>query len=717
MPDQPDPKQLLAKIREKKRRLDQQVREATRLSGDKYADHAAEMARRNREESKVGRDIGPIPAVADPKRRAKGEASLDFFLRTYFAPTFYLPWSDDHLTVIHKTERAVKEGGLFAMAMPRGNGKTSIAECACLWAIVTGARQFVCLIGSSEAHAMDMLESLKMELSGNEMLLADFPETCYPIHCLEGIANRCRGQLHNGNRTHIGWTATEVIMPTIPDSKAAGSVIKVAGLTGRIRGMKHKLADGRTIRPSLVVLDDPQTDESARSMAQSATRESILAGAVLGLAGPGKKIAGIMPCTVIYPGDMADAILDRDKHPEWQGERTKMVYSFPSDEKLWDEYAKIRGEGLLAGTGLTNATAYYRKHRKAMDAGSAVAWAERYNYDELSAIQHAMGLRLQDERAFWAEYQNEPMLEKHGDEEETTADQIASRLNGYKRGEFPSSVDWLTAFVDVHDKLLYWMVVGWSADFSGWVLDYGSYPDQKLAYYTLANSRVTMAHKLPGAGREAAILAGLDALFGQLLLRDWIRDDGAAMRINLCLVDAGYLPNVVHGAIRQSDHAAVLMPSIGIGVKASNKPFREYKKHRGDRAGDHWRIPSVRGTRELRTVQVDTNYWKSFGRSRLVVPMGDDSRGCVSLWGKRPATHQLLSHHLMAEYRVKTEGRGRVVDDWNERPDHPDNHLLDDYVGNCVAASILGVTLAEDRQTERIQRGFRRRRGGVSYMT
>jgi hypothetical protein len=65
---------------------------------------------------------------------------------------------------------------------------------------------------------------------------------------------------------------------------------------------------------------------SARSLSQCANRESILAGAVLGLAGPGKKISGIMPCTVIRPGDMADNILDRDKHPEWNGERTRMVY-------------------------------------------------------------------------------------------------------------------------------------------------------------------------------------------------------------------------------------------------------------------------------------------------------------------------------------------------------------------------------------------------------
>lgn len=36
-------------------------------------------------------------------------------------------------------------------------------------------------------------------------------------------------------------------------------------------------------------------------------------------------------------------------------------------------------------------------------------WPERFNHDELSAIQHAMNLKLQDEAAFFAEYQNEPL--------------------------------------------------------------------------------------------------------------------------------------------------------------------------------------------------------------------------------------------------------------------------------------------------------------------
>ena len=57
-----------------------------------------------------------------------------------------------------------------------------------------------------------------------------------------------------------------------------------------------------------------------------------------------------------------------------------------------------------------------------MDGGAEVAWPERHNPDELSAVQHAMNLKLQDEVAFWAEYQNEPLPEEKADEDLLTAD-------------------------------------------------------------------------------------------------------------------------------------------------------------------------------------------------------------------------------------------------------------------------------------------------------
>ena len=678
------------------------------VDGDPYETLKDRARARNAALSLAGRDIGEMPAVADPDRKQHAESDFRFFCETYFPLTFHLPWSPDHLKVIHKIEQAVLQGGLFAMAMPRGSGKTTICECACIWAVLYGHREFVCLIGSDEGHAMDMLDSIKMEFDANELMLADFPEVVYPIQCLDGIANRCSGQLFQGERTHIGWTAKEVVLPTIAESKASGAIIKVGGITGRIRGMKYKRADGKTVRPSLVVLDDPQTDESARSLSQCANRESILAGAVLGLSGPGKKISGIMPCTVIRPSDMADNILDRDKHPEWNGERTRMVYSFPTDEKLWDRYAELRAEGMRNGDGGKAATEFYREHRDAMDAGAVIAWPERFNHDELSAIQHAMNLKLQDEAAFFAEYQNEPLPAETIDDDLLTADQVAGKTNGMQRGEIPLSCNHLTMFVDVQQKMLFYVVAAWEENFTGYVVDYGSFPDQQRAYFTLRDARQTLAAIGKGTGLEGSIYAGLEALTQDYLGREWKRDDGAAMRIERCLIDAnwGHSTDVVYQFCRQSSHSTILFPSHGRFVGASSIPFSDYKRKQGDRVGLNWRIPNVRGKRSVRHVVFDTNWWKSFVHARLVVAMGDG--GCLSLFGSKPETHRLFAEHVTAEYFVKTEGRGRKVDEWKIRPEQSDNHWLDCVVGAAVAASIQGAvsfgTGQEDRRSrERVK--------------
>jgi hypothetical protein len=696
-----------------------EVRHAPRPEpqGDPYEKLKQRARARNIALSLAGRDIGELPAVVSPERKERAAADFRFFCESYFPLTFHLPWSPDHLKVIAKIEQAVLRGGLFAMAMPRGSGKTTICECACIWAVLYGHREFVCLIGSDEGHAMDMLESIKMELDGNDRLLEDFPEVVYPIQCLDGIANRCSGQLYQGERTHIGWTAREIVLPTIAGSKASGAIIKVAGITGRIRGMKYKRADGLAVRPSLVVLDDPQTDESARSLSQCATRENILAGAVLGLAGPGQKISGIMPCTVIRPGDMADNILSRDKHPEWNGERTKMVYAFPAHEKLWQRYAEIRAESLRRGNAGEEATEFYRAHRAAMDEGAVVAWPERFNHDELSAIQHAMNLKLQDEAAFFAEYQNEPLPEETVDADELTADQIAGKVNRMRRGVVPIGCNHVTMFIDVQASLLFYVVAVWEDDFTGYVIDYGTYPDQKRPYFTLRDARYTLTAATKASGLEGSIYAGLEALTNEHLGREWRRDDGAFLRIERCLIDAnwGSSTDVVYQFCRQSAHAGVVMPSHGRFVGASSQPFSEYRRRPGDRVGHNWRMPNVAGKRAVRHVVYDTNYWKSFVHARLAVAMGD--RGCLSLFGDRPEMHRLFAEHLTAEYRVKTEGRGRTVDEWKPRPERGDNHWLDCLVGCAVAASIQGAVLegtggqvAEKRQRVSFAELQRRRR-------
>jgi len=658
-----------------------------------YAERRRRLTIKSAEAVRAAQDIGELPVVEHPARKNAAIRSFKIFCETYFGDVFYLPWSPDHLRVMEKVERAVLTGGLFAMAMPRGSGKTVICQVAVVWAALSGAAPFVCLIAASAERAQNLLENIKTWLETNPLLQQDFPEVCFPIQCLERIANRQKGQKYLGEPTRIEWSADKVVLPTIGGSRASGTVISSSGMHGSdIRGQQHARPDGRVERPSLVLIDDPQTTESAWSRSQSERRESILAGDVLGMAGPGKKIAGLMACTIIRPGDMASRILNREKHPDWQGECTKMVYAFPRNEKLWAKYAEIRNDSLRNDGDGFPATDFYREHRLDMDDGALVAWPERFNADEISALQHAMNLKFRDELAFYSEYQNEPRVEDLGDEM-LTAEGIASRTNGYQRCLVPQSCQHLTMFIDVHQNALYWMIAGWEPNFTGYMVDYGTWPDQHREYFMLRDCHRTIPHVTGGAGLEASIYLALEKLAEERLDRVYFRDDGMEMRVERCLIDAnwGQTTDVVYQFCRQSKHAAILFPSHGQYVGASSLPFSEHKKQRGDRIGRHWRIPGIVGARAIRRVLIDTNYWKTFVHARLGILMGDP--GCLSLFGHEAKRHRLLAEHLTAEYRVRTMAFARTVDEWKHRVSRPDNHWLDCLVGCAVGASIQGAEL------------------------
>ena len=87
-----------------------------------YVEARKRQADRNRAATKASQDIHPVPEIVDYERRKAAGQSFRLFCSTYFPGVFWRPWSEDHLRVIGKIERAVREEGLFAFAMPRGSG-------------------------------------------------------------------------------------------------------------------------------------------------------------------------------------------------------------------------------------------------------------------------------------------------------------------------------------------------------------------------------------------------------------------------------------------------------------------------------------------------------------------------------------------------------------------------------------------------------------------
>lgn len=651
-----------------------------------YDKHRENMAKRHREESLSARNIGEIPEIKNKERREKALSDFRFFCMTYWPEVFYLPFNKDHEKVIDKMIVIATDGGQIAIAMPRGYGKTALCERIALWSMFRGDRQFIIIFGATNEMAEDILDEIKDTLESNNILYDDFPEVCYPIRQLGGVSHRAAGQLYKGKLTKIKWDTNFISLPIIEGSKASGAMMKISGMTGAQRGSRKK-----TKRPDLLIFDDPQTDATALNYEVCARRAQIIESAVKGMAAPGKKIAAFMPCTVIQKGDLSEMFLNRKDKPEWVGERTKTIYDFPLNMDLWNKYAQIRQESYERHGDISEATEFYRENQEKMDEGALIAWPEKYYPGEISGIQSAMELKLSNEEVFQSEFQNDP-IDLAQDAEKISVTDIIKKVNRITRLTLPKTAVKITAFVDVQDKILYWAVVAWDDRFTGYVIDYGTTPDQRVRYFSLATADQTLAMMTKATGKEGRWMAGFENVTEKLLGRQYFREDGQTMQVTRMLIDAadGHAKPTIETFCYRSQYKSVVMPYAGRGVTAAMRPFSEYVKRPGDRVGMNWRIAGKAGEKQVPMLTGDTNYWKSFIRARLATP--DNDAGSLTFFGEDTQRHRLIAEHLTSEYSVKTEGRERIVYQWQRLPNR-DNHWLDCIVGCAIAASEQGITL------------------------
>ena len=191
--------------------------------------------------SLAGREIAPLPAVANPARRASASASLLVFCKLYFAQKFKKPFGQNHLALIDTLQNVIADGGKQAIAMPRGTGKTTISTVAAIWALLTARRRFVVIVASNTKEARKLLKSIVQIIGSNQLLCQDFPEICVPVRALRGSALLARGQLFYGEPTNVQISADIFRLPTIPASPASGSWLSAPSARGP--GHKVPLAD------------------------------------------------------------------------------------------------------------------------------------------------------------------------------------------------------------------------------------------------------------------------------------------------------------------------------------------------------------------------------------------------------------------------------------------------------------------------------------------
>ena len=658
-----------------------------------YESYKAQQAEISRERSAEGREIGPLPKVKNPGRRNKGLDDPVFFHTTYFPNRFYLGFGRPHLEAIAALQRCTESGGLQALAMMRGSGKTTLAECEVIRSLAYGLRRYVVFVGATDHLAGRAVKRIFREFETNDLLLEDFPELCYPIRALDRITQRARGQTLNGQSTLMEITDGHLVLARVPGSASSGSVVQSYGLTGALKGLNILSPDGTPIRPDMVVIDDAQTRESAKSPTQTDDRERIISDDILGLAGPKTKMAAIFLCTPIYPNDLTERFISRDRHPEWKGVRTRMIEEFPTNLTLWDDYAEVRRESLRAGDEGARGNEFYLSNREALDAGCVLSWPDRVKDGDVSGIQTAMNLYYDNPTGFHSEYQCEPeRLQLGSGAKEIIAASVAERVNGVDRASVPFGCTRVTAFVDCGGELLWYAVCAWNESFGGAVIDYGTFPRQNRSFFAGDDPRPKLSDIYPAHTESGRVHDGLLAILPDICNRIYYGGGKAEFRVERCLIDAGWKPDSVYQAITKLG-LGVLMPSKGVGRSIKSVGVAKWKMRAGERSGYHWRMTSGESGRG-RQVQFDPDAWKSFIYSALHVPTGGATG--LTLFGRSTTAHEMISEHLSAEYAVPVTMRGDTFDKWSLKPTVRDNHLLDCVVGCAVGASVQGLTWQAD---------------------
>ena len=651
-----------------------------------------------------GRYSDGRPKPRNRKRWMSCKRDLGRFLKTYMGQAFPLAWSADHREAISRLAYSIQHGGLRAIAMPRGNGKTTICEGATIWAVAYGYRKYPVVVGATKDAAESVLASIKREIEDNPLMAEDFPAMAVPVSCLDGKPIRGKAQLCDGKYTRVGIKADRIEFASVK-SDSCGALIQALALTGNLRGARRKMSDGSVQRPDFALLDDPQTDESAASPTQTETRDRLVSGAILGLSGPDVEMAAVMACTVIEPDDLSERTLDR---PEWHGIRTSLVIEWPDaglpDEKpdpkngrpasalLWAEYSRIRKAAMLDGAeGSDAATEYYRANRAAMDKGAVLSWPERYSPGQLSGLQYAMDLYLdRGVRVFFSEFQNDPRSAQKKQVYNLTAERVRNNLAGTDVRTTDEHAAFVSCFADINHYGIHWAMIAAAGDMTGTVIDYGRYPERGRLVPKGANKSEVARCVYQGLG-----------VLGKAFADFHIPRPGGRQGLDLWTIDAGYEMDTVFKFCRSPLAEGLpfrVLPSRGI----ASERFRESRAIGSPR--EHCHLAAIK---RGQWVEHDADWWRMETQKAFLTDAGGP--GALSLWGNDADRHESYSQHMVAEYlREHMIGEIRDFYVWGHVPGGIWD-WLDATVGAWVGCCMIGGQFGSDSPPPKAKGAGRKR--------
>lgn len=630
-----------------------------------------------------------IRPVVDPDRRAACLADPLLFLKTYFPDVYPNPWTECHRTMVATIVDGARFGLQKAVAAPRGDGKTKITEGLIVYATFAGLIRFSVIVAATAKLSSRILENLKRLLT-SPLLAEDFPEVCGPLIALGREAKKTTGQTANGGKpTLVNWTKEFLQLPTVDGSPCSGAILYPLSIDGAIRG----LAVG-AMRPDFVLIDDPETHESAAHEYQVEVRSTILRQDVAGLRGQSGRMGMIALVTIQNEISLAAKLTDRTINPAWGGLRFRALEAWPNRADLWDEYTHRRRAAQEAGDPFArDAHAFYVANRAAMDEGAILNNPHRFDDmptpdgtpKQVSAIQACFDFIADNGiDAFRSEYQNDPRTKLEADGDTLNARTVESRIApSLMRGELPEDSLGVVLAIDVGKYACHWAALSIGEEARCHVVEYG-----------VAEVR-GMSSAASGAAVERAVVATLDEWRESLALKTWRSPSGAVeRRATFALVDSGdgNLTDAIYAWVR-----SIPQDALPIGAaKGYGQGQRKLAKTSDVRRDWHHLHAVLIRDAGIYLYEVDSDYWKRWVHQRWSTPCWPPEsirQTPFSLALHAPdklRQHQAFSAHQVAEEWRDTfvPGRG-MVRGWATIS--PNNHWLDAVAYACAAAMAAGL--------------------------
>ena len=345
----------------------------------------------------------------DPRRRRRLEKNPERWLQWYFPNVFTLPFSDGHREIIRAIVSNDAKGRDTVVAAPRGEGKTNIMRYMTIYLIVTKRAKFPAMGGWQSRSATEAFSTWVIAIT-SERLVADYPEYFAPF-AVSTHANRLPRLRWQGEDRPTGAAIRadlkQIVFPDGLGAIAAGS------LQGDVKGLNITTADGLSLRPDKLLLDDPQDVKRAADPKFVADTLEQIDTQWRCLAGPDKRISMMVACTIYAPDDVGESL---GKRRNTVFVRIPRVTSWPVGfekaesltRQLWDRWFDLYDDEKTREM----AFSFYRKNRAAMTNGFTVSW--KYRYDKSKGDPDALFGAMVDyytkgRDAFFSEYQNQPV--------------------------------------------------------------------------------------------------------------------------------------------------------------------------------------------------------------------------------------------------------------------------------------------------------------------